>query len=83
VLREKGWLVMFKRIFLVILDSVGIGEAPDAEKYNDIGSDTLGNIAKATGGIQLPNLEKLGLGNLKDIQGVHPVERPHSYYTKN
>lgn len=73
---------MFERIFLIVLDSVGIGEAPDADKYNDIGADTLGNIAEATGGIHLPNLEKLGLGNLKDVKGVKAVEQPLSYFTK-
>ena len=73
---------MFKRIFLIVLDSVGIGQAPDALKYNDVGADTLGNIAKATGGINLPHLEKMGLGNLKEIKGVKAVDRPISHYTR-
>lgn len=73
---------MFKRIFLIVLDSVGIGQAPDALKYNDVGADTLGNIAKATGGINLPHLEKMGLGNLKEIKGVKAADRPISHYTR-
>src|SRR5690554_4591431 len=73
---------MYNRVILIVLDSVGIGQAPDAEKYNDIGADTLGNIAKSMNGIHLPNLEKLGLGNLKAIQGVQPVDRPLAHYTK-
>lgn len=73
---------MFKRIFLIVLDSVGIGETPDAKKYNDIGADTLGNIAKVSGGIHLPNLEKMGLGNLKRVQGVQAVKHPISHYTR-
>ena len=72
----------FKRIFLIVLDSVGIGQAPDAQKYNDVGADTLGNIAKYMGGIHLPNLEKLGLGNIKEFEGVKPVEEPLAHYTK-
>lgn len=72
----------FKRIFLVVLDSVGIGEAPDAKDYNDVGANTIGNIAKYMGGIHLPNLRKLGLGNINNIQGVQPVANPKGYYTK-
>lgn len=72
----------FNRIFLVVLDSVGIGEAPDAEKYNDAGADTLGNIAKYMQGIHLPNLEKLGLGSIKEVEGVERVRNPKAYFTK-
>ena len=64
------------------MDSVGIGAAHDAEKYNDLGSDTMGNIAKTVGGLHLPNLEKLGLGNLHEIQGVNKVDNPKAYYTR-
>src|SRR5690625_2929452 len=72
----------FKRVFLVVLDSVGIGQAPDAEKYNDVGADTLGNIAKYKKGLHLPNLEKLGLGNIKEVEGVNKVTDPKSHHTK-
>src|SRR5690625_2719743 len=72
----------FKRIFLMVLDSVGIGEAPDAKEYNDVGADTLGNIANHLGGIHLPNLQSLGLGNIKNAKGLHPVTTPLAHYTK-
>ncbi|MFN6673102.1 phosphopentomutase, partial [Enterococcus gallinarum] len=50
---------MFKRVHLIVMDSVGIGEAPDAEKFGDVGSDTLGHIAKEAG-LTIPHLEQLG-----------------------
>lgn len=59
-----------KRVFLVVLDSVGVGELPDAEAYGDQGSNTVGNIAKVLGGLKLPTLESAGLGKLTDINGV-------------
>jgi len=59
-----------KRAVILILDGVGIGEAPDAAAYGDVGSDTLGNVARACGGLQLPRLERLGLGNIRPIQGL-------------
>lgn len=55
------------KAIVIVLDGVAIGNAPDAELYNDIGSNTLGNIAKALGGIELPNLERLGLGKLVEL----------------
>lgn len=59
---------MIKRVILLVLDSVGVGELPDAANYHDQGSNTLGNIAKTTGGLFLPNLEKLGLGRIVDLK---------------
>jgi phosphopentomutase len=59
-----------KRAVILILDGVGIGEAPDAVSYGDAGSDTLGNVARVTGGLQLPHLERLGLGNIRPLDGV-------------
>jgi len=70
----------FKRIHLIVLDSVGIGEAPDAEAFGDIGSDTLGHIAEAVGGLSMPNMEKLGLGNIKTVEGIAPVTEPEAYF---
>lgn len=72
----------FNRIFLIVLDSVGIGEAPDADKYNDIGAHTLGNIAKYMQGLNLPNLAAFGLSNIEPIQGVPKATKPLSFYTK-
>ncbi|HEY3745022.1 MAG TPA: phosphopentomutase [Gemmatimonadaceae bacterium] len=59
-----------KRAAIIILDGVGIGEAPDAARYGDTGSDTLGNVARASGGLKLPRLERLGLGNIRPLDGV-------------
>jgi phosphopentomutase len=61
-----------KRAVIIILDGVGIGEAPDAADYGDAGSDTLGNVARASGGLKLPRLERFGLGNIRPLQGVAP-----------
>jgi phosphopentomutase len=67
--------VNFPRVTWIVLDSVGIGEMPDAAAYGDRGSDTLGNIARRRT-LHLPNLAKLGLGNLKPLPHVDPVEQP-------
>lgn len=63
------------------MDSVGIGEAPDADKFNDLGSDTLGHIAQEAG-LTIPHLEELGLGNIKPLKGVRSVTDSLGYYTK-
>ena len=65
-----------KKVLLIVLDSVGAGEAPDAAAYGDVGSNTLGNIAAAVGGLHLPNLRRLGLGNILPLQGVPPLTEP-------
>ncbi len=67
---------------VIVLDSVGIGELPDAEKYGDKGSDTLGNMARKLGGLNLPTLQKFGLGNINSIQGVEPQAKPLASYGK-
>jgi len=71
-----------KRVIIIVLDSAGIGELPDAAEYGDEGSDTLGNIAAAVSGFSLPNLQKLGLGNIDGIVGFRAVERPLGCYGK-
>lgn len=73
---------MFKRVFLVVIDSVGCGELPDAHLFGDVGSNTIKHIAEASGGITLPNMEKLGYGNLTEIQGVKPNKNAIGYYSK-
>ena len=60
------------RACVIVLDAVGAGELPDAAEYGDEGSDTLGNVAKAVGGLDLPNLEALGLGNVERLEGCPP-----------
>ena len=73
---------MYKRVFLVVMDSVGCGTAPLSHEYGDDGANTIKHIAEATNGINLPNLKKLGYGNLTEIKGVEPVENPLGYYFK-
>ncbi len=65
-----------RRALLLVLDGVGCGEAPDTAAYGDAGSDTIGNVARAVGGLDLPNLARLGLGHVASIQGVEPVAHP-------
>jgi phosphopentomutase len=62
------------RACVIVLDAVGAGELPDAAEYGDEGSNTLGNVAKAVGGLDLPNLEHLGFGNIEDLEGCPPME---------
>ncbi|PLS15397.1 phosphopentomutase [Bacillus sp. M6-12] len=72
----------FKRVFLIVMDSVGIGEAPDAELFGDTGSDTLGHIAQKMNGLNMPNLGAMGLSNIREIQGIKKTGNPTAYYTK-
>lgn len=72
---------VFERVVLIVLDSVGIGEAPDADRFEDQGADTLGHIAEAMGGLHLTHLNKIGLGYLRpDIKGLSEVENPTGSY---
>lgn len=71
-----------ERVTLIVLDSVGAGELPDAHIFDDEGSNTLGNMAKAVGGMNLPNMQKLGLGNIVEIEGTEPVENVEGTYGK-
>lgn len=74
---------MIKRVILLILDSVGIGALPDADEFGDLGANTLGNIIKATGGINLPHLQALGLGNIEGVDGVEAVAQPSGAYGRS
>ncbi|MBA4250885.1 MAG: phosphopentomutase [Chlorobiaceae bacterium] len=69
-------------LFLIILDGVGVGELKDADQYGDSGSNTLANTAATVGGLTLPNLEKLGLGNIIDTLGIKRVEFPTASFGK-
>ena len=74
----------FKRVFLIVLDSLGIGNARDAAKFGDEGTDTFLHITEKMPSFSIPNLEKLGIGNLKHLKGVSPVEKPLAkYYALN
>lgn len=66
----------FKRVILVVLDGVGVGELPDAALFNDRGANTLLHVIEQAGGVCLPNLQRLGLGNIIELPGVDPVDRP-------
>lgn len=74
--------IEFKRVFLIVLDSVGIGELPDAEEYNDRGADTLGHIAEHMGGLNMPNIGNLGLSNIREIKGIAEAQAPLAHFTK-
>lgn len=73
---------MSKRAIVIVLDSVGVGECPDSCVYCDQGCNTLANTAKAVGGLYLPHMQALGLGNIIDIMGVAPVTNPLGAYGK-
>ena len=70
----------FKKVHLIVMDSVGIGEAPDADKFGDVGSDTLGHIAEEMNGLNMPVMGSFGLSNIRKIKGIEPVEAPKAYY---
>jgi phosphopentomutase len=72
----------YQRITVIVLDSVGIGELPDAEQYGDKGSHTLGHIAQKVQGLSLPNLRRLGLGNIAPLADWQPEVTPVGYYGK-
>jgi len=71
---------MINRVIWIILDSVGMGALPDAHKYGDENSNTLGNISKTIGGLKLPNMEQLGIGNIDGMVGIKRVENPLGCY---
>ena len=71
-----------KRVIIIILDSLGIGNAPDADKFGDLGANTLVNMSKAVGGLKIPNLQSLGIGNIlpNEIVGCPAIENPVGSY---
>nr|WP_179036330.1 phosphopentomutase [Paenibacillus sp. URB8-2] len=72
----------FKRICFIVLDSVGIGEAPDAAGFGDVGAHTLGHILERNPGLKLPNMQRLGLANIAPLPPLEPVQAPEGYYGK-
>lgn len=72
----------YKRIFTIVLDSLGIGAMKDSPDYGDAGVDTLGHIAEKTENLQIPNLQRLGIANLKKLHGIEPVEKPLGCYMR-
>lgn len=72
----------FDKITVIVLDSVGIGELPDAASFGDLGSHTLGHILERVPGTKLPHLQQLGLGNIADLPNLGPAASPEAYYGK-
>jgi len=72
----------FEKIHVVVLDSVGIGEAPDAANFGDVGSHTLGHIAEKMNGLTMPQMESFGLANIEPLQGMQATDKPKAYYGK-
>ena len=69
----------YKRIFTVVIDSLGVGALPDAANYGDAGTDTLGHISQTMDSFRIPNLRKLGMANLHPLKQVAPAEKPLGY----
>ena len=72
----------YRRIFTIVIDSCGIGGAKDAERFGDAGTDTLGHIAETVGNLSIPNMQKLGIANLKELKNIAPVEKPMGYFAR-
>ena len=71
----------YKRIFTIVIDSLGVGAMPDAANFGDAGTDTLGHISEYRDKFVIPNLQKIGLANLHQLKQVAPVDNPLGYYT--
>lgn len=72
----------YKRIFTIVIDSMGVGAMSDSQEYGDVGVDTLGHISQKMDAFHIPNLQKLGIANLHKLKQVEPVEHPMAYYMK-
>lgn len=72
----------YKRIFTIVVDSLGIGEMIDSAKFGDKGVDTLGHIAESVEKLNIPNLQKLGIANLRPLKNILPIEKPLGYFMK-
>jgi phosphopentomutase len=72
-------MMRFNRVCLLVLDACGVGELPDAEAYGDAGSNTLGHCAEAVGGLKMPTMGRMGLGNIIPIRGIPETSSPKAY----
>ncbi len=70
------------RVFVVVMDSLGVGEMPDSKEFGDVGVNTLGHISESVEHLEMPNLQKLGMANITPLKQVSPVEKPLGYYGK-
>mgnify|MGYP002508287515 CR=1 FL=1 len=75
-------MIKYKRIFTIVIDSLGVGAMEDAAAYGDAGTDTLGHISQRVEEFHIPNLQSLGLANLHPLKQVEPVTHPEGYYMK-
>ena len=73
-------MIKYKRIFTIVIDSLGVGAMEDAAAYGDAGTDTLGHISQRVEEFHIPNLQSLGLANLHPLKQVEPVTHPEGYY---
>ena len=73
----------YKRVFMIVMDSLGIGEMEDASKYGDKGTNTFVHISEKVNGLNIPNLNSLGIADLGPIKGTYKVSHPHSYVFKS
>ena len=80
--RENMEAKKYRRIFTIVIDSCGIGGSKDAERFGDAGTDTLGHIAEAVGTLSIPNMQKLGIANLKELKNIAPVENPMGCFAR-
>ena len=72
----------YKRIFVVVMDSLGVGAMEDSPEFGDVGVNTLGHISQAVDSFEIPNLQKMGMANLCPLKQVEPAVKPLAYYTK-
>ena len=73
---------MINRVIWIVLDSVGMGELPDADRFGDVGSNTIGNVSAKVGGLKVPNMVKLGLGNIEGMKNIDRCESPKGVYAR-
>ena len=71
-----------KRVFVIVMDSLGVGAMPDSEKFGDVGVNTLGHISESVDTFEIPNLRKMGMANIIPLKQVVPVDKPLGYYGK-
>lgn len=76
---RKNEMKKYKRIFLIVLDSLGVGDAYDAKEFDDEGANTLGHICESVGGIYVPNMEGMGLGSIGQFEGIHTLKNQLAY----
>lgn len=72
----------YNRVFVIVMDSLGVGAMPDSEKFGDVGVNTLGHIAESVDKLEMPNLQKLGMANIIPLKGVEALKSPAGYYGK-